>query len=526
MTAGETIRDLLQRQARARGEAPFLIFPEREQTLSYAQLADGCAGVSRLLSEWGVVRGEKVALLLPNIPEFCLFYWGAMAIGAVAAPINTLLKAPEIQFIVDHCEAGILVTTREFLPELARIAEQLPHLRRLVVIPDPAIDAATESAPQAAFPWPRHDIEPLTLTTRGQRDGFAAQGPLSADDEAMIIYTSGTTGKPKGVLLTHGNLIANATTIFQWFSLDENSRFMCVLPLFHVNGEVVTLMTPLACGASVVLCRKFSASQFWPWVTTYGVTLFSAVPSILSILTSRGRPQTPAPTLQFAICGAAPLAVETHRQFEATFDFPVFEGYGLSETTCYATFNPRDASRRKIGSIGLAAGDEVAIWGEDDQPLGPHQSGEIVIRGDNVMRGYFKRPDATEDAFRGGWFHSGDIGMRDADGFFYILDRVKDMIIRGGENIYPREVDECLYQHPAIADAATIGVPDALYGEDVRSYVVLRDGATLDEAAVIAWCRERLADFKCPKSVRFLAEIPKGPTGKLLRRALRDLAEP
>lgn len=511
-----TVGALIQQQAAQYGSKPFLWFPEAEEIVSYDALSKRVAQTANLLKSLGVGHGDKVAILLPNIPSFLYFYWGAMALGAVAGPVNTLLKGPEIAYITDHCEAKVLVTTAEFFGEVDRILSDIPQVNHIITVADPGGASC--------------DVTRLSASSVIVYEDAVAQQPatwpearVSRDDEAMIIYTSGTTGKPKGVLLTHHNLIVDAHYIKTWFKMTDETRLMCILPLFHVNGEVVTMMTPLYTGASVVLNRKFSASTFWPNIERYQVNMFSTVPTILSILLANGQPTADKSTLQYIICGAAPLPVEVHKQFEATFNVPIYEGYGLSETTCYSTFNPPDVTRRKIGTIGMAVGNEVAIWDEQNQPVPPETPGEIVIRGENVMKGYFKNPEANEKAFAGGWFHSGDWGKMDQDGFFAILDRVKDMIIRGGENIYPREIDEVLYEHPAIEAAATIGIPDEKYGEEVKSYVVIKSGHTLTEDEVLAYCRDRMANFKCPKYIAFIDEIPKGPTGKLLRRALRDL---
>lgn len=507
------VRQLIEFQAEQYGDKPFLLFPEKGQAFSYRHYDEMTARTANLLRSLGVQKGDKVAIMLPNIPEFLYFYWGCMKIGAVAGPINTLLKGPEVQYITHNCEAKVFVTTPEYLGEISRITADLPLVKHYILVndtPDPTGKLDVDS------PIPFEDVIP-------SHSPALEAIPIDPSDEAMIIYTSGTTGKPKGVLLTHHNLIMDAKYISEWFNLTPDTRMMCILPLFHVNGEVVTMMTPLCTGASVVLNRRFSSATFWTYIAQYGVNLFSTVPTILSILLNHPKPTEDISSLKFGICGAAPLPVEVHKQFETTFGVPIFEGYGLSETTCYSTFNPPDPAKRKIGSIGVAVGNEVAIWDEACREVLPGVGGEIVIRGENVMKGYFKLPEATEKAFQGGWFHSGDWGKMDEDGFFYILDRVKDMIIRGGENIYPREIDEVLYEHPKIDAAATIGVPDPKYGEEVKSFVVVKPGETLTEDEVLAYCKAHLANFKCPKYVAFIDEIPKGPTGKLLRKALREL---
>jgi acyl-CoA synthetase (AMP-forming)/AMP-acid ligase II len=520
----DTLYACLATQAARYADKPFLFFPEQQTQLTYAHLWQQVQQVAHALTHAGVQPGDAVALWLPNIPVFPVVYWGCMVAGAVANPVNTLLAPPEVAYIINHSSAKVLVTTAEFADALAGIRDQLPQLQTVWLAEDgPNHEAETAPSHMADIAPAIPNSLPLAAVLAQQPAHRAKPADLTADSLAMMIYTSGTTGKPKGVLLTHGNLLANATSINRWFGLADTFVWMNVLPLFHVNGEVVTLMTPLVAGGSVVLNRKFSSSRFWPTIAQYGVNGVSVVPTLLSMLHGSADASLNVPSsLAFVVCGAAPLPVEVHRQFEARFGVPVFEGYGLSETTCYATFNPRDLQRRKIGSIGLPVDCDVQIMDEHHQPCPPDVAGEIVIQGPNVMHGYFNNPNANAKAFHNGYFYSGDWGRKDADGFVYIMDRVKDMIIRGGENIYPREIDEVLYQHPAIADAATIGIPDATYGEEVKSFVVLKPGMALTEAEVLAYCRTQLAAFKCPKWVSFIDDIPKGPTGKLLRRALRD----
>ena len=295
------------------------------------------------------------------------------------------------------------------------------------------------------------------------------------------------------------------------------------MPLFHMNAVSVTTMSALYAGGSTVISPKFSASQFWKIISDYQVTSFGSVATMLSILLNTYPDGVPeglkTDQLRFAMCGSAPVPAEVMKTFEETFNCPVVEGYGLSESTCRSTFNPPD-ERRRPGSCGLPIGNEMKVVDDNDNDVPDGELGEIVLRGENILKGYFKSPEATEIAFRNGWFHTGDVGYRDQDGYFFIVDRKSDMIIRGGENIYPREIDEVLYQHPAVAAAATIGVPDDLYGEEVAAFIVLKDGMKVSEEELISYCTERLADYKCPKTIRIVAEIPKGPTGKLLKREL------
>ncbi|MEB3245397.1 MAG: class I adenylate-forming enzyme family protein [Vampirovibrionales bacterium] len=561
----KTLPALLVARSQATPEQPFLFFPERSaQTnqITYAQLARQCFAFANWLTGQkfhgqGQPTATTVGLLMPNIPEFLTGYWGAMCAGCIAVPINTLLKSPEVQFILDNAQCKVVLTTRQFLPILAPCLPQLPHLKTLIIADDPTVDAGLSDdanlnpvnihAPQQAETSNLSDVLDLAnVTSHSNLPEFArALAPqITPETVAEIIYTSGTTGNPKGVMLTHQNLITDAYYIKTWFSLTPHSRMLCILPLFHVNGEVVTMMTPLVAGSSVVLHRQFSASRFWQDIAQYQVELFSTVPTILSILI-KARPdafQKPD-SLRLGICGAAPLPPEVQTQFEACFNVPIIEGYGLSETTCYSSFNPPDIARRKLGSIGLAVGNQMAIVNTAGQVLPSGQIGEIAIRGENVMLGYFNNPDATQKAlllnlysasntpdtqqhYPGPWFLSGDLGDVDDAGFFRILGRSKEMIIRGGENIYPKEVDDCLYLHPAVEHAATVGIEDTKYGETVKSFVVLKPGFEPTEAlaeTLMQWTRTRMADFKCPEAIAFVDEIPKGPTGKLLRRALKTL---
>jgi long-chain acyl-CoA synthetase len=498
---------LIERRADEGGAAPYLVFEDDGRVVTYRHLDELTAQVANLFASLGVGRGDVVSLLLPNVPEFVYSYFGAMRLGAAAGPVNTGLKGPEIAYILNDSEAKILVTEQKYLDEVDRVRAGLKHLRHVIVVGTPA--------PEGTLDFYRE---------LHRRPTARPAAEVRPDDLAEIIYTSGTTGNPKGVMLTHRNMLADARYITDWFGFGAETRMNCVLPLFHVNAEVVTTITPLWFGGSVVLTQRFTPAQFWRTIERYRVNVVSVVPTLLSILMARKKGEGPGDvsSLRFFICGAAPLPVEVQLGFEREFGVPIFEGYGLSETTCYSSFNPPHVARRKVGSIGVAVGNEMCVLDDENRPVPDGEMGEICIRGENVMKGYFKMPEATARAFEGGWFHSGDLGVRDADGFYFIRDRKKDMIIRGGENIYPREIDEVLYKHPKIRDAATIGVPNPVYGEEVKSYVVVKEGHTLEASDVVKYCREHLADYKCPKSVAFVDEIPKGPSGKLLRRALRE----
>ncbi len=504
----ETIGQLLASRVDRFSDKEFLFSGSDGSALTYRAFAGEIDRAAEFLLSLGVKKGGRVSLLLTNRIEYLICYFACFEIGAWAGPVNAMLKAHEVEFIISNSGASVVITEPELLPNLDQALERSTRLRHVVVIDEKGgwsvVRSSTSSIKRKAVdPRPRPAV--------------------TADDEAVIIYTSGTTGKPKGVLLTHGNILSNARQISEWLGLGESDRALMLMPLFHVNALMTTCMAALWAGGSIVLAPRFSASRHWETISRYGVSYFGSVATMLSLLIQTWPAGVPESLdirgLRFALCGSAPVPLEVIERFERLFGCPVVEGYGLSESTCRSTFNPAD-DRRRPGSVGLPIGNEVKVFDEDDRELGPREIGEIVLRGPNIMKGYYKDRRATLEAFRSGWFHTGDLGYRDEDGFFYIVDRKNDMIIRGGENIYPREIDEVLYRHPKVKDAATIGVADALYGEEVRAFVVLVEGERATEQEIIAFCRTHLADFKCPKSIEFLDEIPKGPTGKLLKREL------
>ncbi|HJQ69291.1 MAG TPA: long-chain fatty acid--CoA ligase [Blastocatellia bacterium] len=513
----DNVRQLLGARVGQHPEKDFLFSESSGRVFSYAEFDSAVNHAAALLVSSGARKGERVSLLLTNSVEYLIFYFACFKIGAWAGPVNALLKPQEIEFIIGDSESAIVVTQPDLYARLTRT----PRLRTVIVIDgDQPLEKAEQAISEITV---RHDL-PAADQLADFRTSPRLDAEITIDSEAVIIYTSGTTGKPKGVLLTHGNLMANAEQISDWLRLTPDDRSLLIMPLFHVNALMTTCLAALWAGASVVLAPRFSASRHWETISTYKVSYFGSVATMLSLLNQTYPEGVPAgsdiSSLRFALCGSAPVPVEVMKRFESLFACPVIEGYGLSESTCRSTFNPTD-ERRRVGSVGLPIGNEVKVFDDDDRELGPGEVGEIVLRGPNIMKGYFHNEAATREAFRSGWFHTGDLGYRDADGFFYIVDRKSDMIIRGGENIYPREIDEVLYQHPNVKDAATIGVPDALFGEEVKSFVVLAEGRQATEQELLDFCRERLADFKCPKSIEFLDDIPKGPTGKLLKRELQ-----
>ena len=497
-----SIPKLLQQRVATTPDKIFLVSEADNRQYFYKEFEAAVMRTARMLAAKGVGKGDVVSLLLPNSVEYVIAYFACWQIGALAGPINSLLKSQEIAYVISNSEARALLVNSEFLPLIETIRDELTSLQAIITFDNEA-DA-----------------------TREQTTGSDPSVEIDGDHEAIIIYTSGTTGKPKGCLLTHRNVIANARQISSWLGFTAKDRLLTIMPLFHMNAVSVTTMSALYAGGSTVVSPKFSASRFWQIISDYQITSFGSVATMLSMLLSTYPDGVPrglkTNQLRFAMCGSAPVPAEVLRRFEEKFNCLVVEGYGLSESTCRSTFNPPD-QRRRPGSCGVPIGNEMRVVDEEDHEVPDGELGEIVLRGENILKGYYKNDTANETAFRNGWFHTGDIGYRDADGFYYIVDRKSDMIIRGGENIYPREIDEVLYQHPDVAAAAAVGVKDELYGEEVAAVVVLKPGANTTAQEVIDYCKSRLADFKCPKTVHFVEDIPKGPTGKLLKRELAKM---
>ncbi len=495
------------------GDRAFLVYRDGATRIeiSYAELLARVAERERTLRALGVERGRRVATLFASSPEVPITLFAAWSIGATVVPVNLGEDDERVAFVLRNSEACVAL----YLPEAAARAEAL-H------------DAAV------GLRW--HDVTaPAPATTPAS----APPAPPQPEDEALIVYTSGTTGSPKGVVLTQQNLLVDAHAIALWNQVDERTRMYCVLPTHHVNGIVVTLVTPLLAGASVVLTRRFQTSEFWETVAREGVQIVSVVPTLLAFLLEdpKGTEGHDVARFRHLICGAGPLTVELAARFEDRFGFPILHGYGLSETTCYSCMLPTDLSTaehrawmREHGfpSIGTPLPpNEMAIHDREGRALEPGERGEIVIRGVNVMRGYYRRPEANAETFAHDWFRSGDEGFfrLDAKGrpFFFITGRLKELIIRGGVNLSPFEIDEVLNAIPGVARGLAVGFENKWYGEEVGAYVMLEPGAKLDEADILRACREHLPFGKAPKAVVFGNDIPVTSTGKYQRQRLVPL---
>ncbi len=505
-----TIGELVEKQAQQYSDKIFLYW--QDETVTYTQLNALTNKVANMLHSLGIRKGDVVSVLLPNMPEYVYLYLGIPKLGAIVGPVNALFKAREIQFVVGHSEAKVLVTIPRFMDIVSTIQKDLPCLEHVIVI---------DESSQEALSY--HDLMEKAAATTPPTVSIDEK-----EDPAAILYTSGTTGFPKGVLQTHFNIKRNAQMIIDHLGVDANEdhRFMLILPLFHVNAQIVTVMSPLTLGASTILTPGFSAKTHWETVAKYRATTFSAVPTILSILLRMPHEGLDLSSIKWIICGAAPLPIEIMKAFESTFHCSVVEGYGLTEGTCASSCNPlptETEDRRKVGSIGVALPDtKMKIVDDSGNDVPAKGTGEIICKGDNVMKGYFKNPEANAETLKDGWLYTGDLGYVDNDGFFYIVGRKKDLIIRGGENIYPREVEEVLYAYPGVTEAAVIGVFDEIYGEVPKAFIVMKEAYEASEDQILQHCRENLADFKVPQYVEFRSELPKNPTGKIMKTPLRE----
>ena len=498
---------MLRESANAAPDKPLCHIADR--TFTFAQVDEISGRIATSLLGLGLQRGDKVAVQLPNLPQFLFTYFGILKAGLVMVPLNPLLRSAEITYHLRDSDSRLLVTFESFADEAVRGAAEVEGVTTYVVnLPgNDQRPAGTKHYDELYFADDTRDIV-----------------PLSSDDTAVLLYTSGTTGRPKGAELTHFQLYMNCTTAGQLFEYHEDDVSLAVLPLFHVFGLSSVLNTAVRFGVPMVLVPRFELAPVVDAIERHRATVFSGVPTMFFALLHGDTAGRDLSSLRVGVSGGAAIPGETIRAFEEKFPgCVVLEGYGLSESASTTTFNI-NAEQRKVLSIGKPIwGVEVRVVDDEDKtlPPGPEHVGEIVIRGHNIMKGYYKQPEATAEAFRGGWFHTGDLAYADDDGFLFIVDRKKDLVIRGGFNVYPREVEEVLYGHPAVAEAAVIGRPDDKLGEEVVAVVALKPGAQATPDEIIRFAEERMAAYKYPREVRIVPELPKGPTGKILKKELR-----
>ncbi len=491
---------MLVHQLIARGTGDTVAFRGKGNA-TYKQLRAEVAAYRAFLHQAGVGPGDTVGLISRNAVEFVYSYMAVVSLGAVAVPLNFQLTAREIAYIINDARIRHLITAEPLSldAELERCGYQGPLAQYAI----PAVKARLAAE---TFP-PAPDID----------------ANLGADSPCAIIYTSGTTGSPKDAVLSHGNLVSNAAAFSEALPVAAADNVLCVLPMYHCFAWTCAVLNPLLCGASVTVLDGFTPKETIAAIKEYGVTVMYGVPPMYNFLARVGEPGDLA-GVRFFVSGGAPLPEKVARQFREKYGRPIIEGYGLSEASPVVTLNPPD--KTKYYSIGKPLpGLEVRIAGPKGEPVAPGTVGEIVVKGPSVMQGYYNLPLETSLALRDGWLHTGDLAYRDTEWYFYIVDRLKDLIIANGENVYPREIEELLYAYPGVAEAAVIGVPDELRGQAVRAYLVLAEGHTLDKKAIRDYLAANLAAYKLPRDFVVLDALPKNQTGKILKRVLRDQAK-
>lgn len=489
-----------------------------DQSSTYAELDGAVTKFADGLSKLGVKKGDHIALLLGNSPHFVIGLHGALRLGATVIPINPIYTPDEIGYIVNNGDVKAVVTLDLLVPLIEKMHQALPKVENYIICDTPQGQASEQDlSALSAFSKMKSFTQLIALGDIGFK------GPeLEEDDTAVILYTSGTTGKPKGAMLTHKNLYSNAKDVSDYLHMNENDRVITTLPMFHVFCLTVALNAPLMNGATILIDPKFSSKEIFRLAKKYEPTVFAGVPTMYNFLLQYedGNPED-LKSLRLCISGGAAMPVALLHGFEKKFNVIVSEGYGLSEASPVTCFNPLDKPR-KAGSIGQSIMNvENKVVNELGEEVSVGEVGELIVRGPNVMKGYYKLPEETAATIRDGWLYTGDLAKRDEEGYFYIVDRKKDLILVGGYNVYPREVEEVLYNHREVVEAAVLGVPDPNLGETVKCYVVTNN-PQLTEELLLAYCAEHLARYKVPSSIEFLEELPKNTTGKILRRALKN----
>ena len=501
----ETFRDVIDVHAQRQPRAPFLLAPEPGLAFDYATLQQSCRAFESMLAARGIARGATVSFMLPNGASAATVFLGAMYGGFVVSPINLHAQDAQLDYTLSHSETRLVFAAEE---NRARLA-------------------ALRAKSGAAFDIETVGVDGLALPP-GQGEGRDVGPDIRPDDPAMLMYTSGTTGVPKGALLSHANMLSAGRAVARSLALTPADRVLSSLPLYHINGQCIATVAPLVSGGSIVMPHRFSVSQWWPLVERYRPTWLNVVPTIIAYLL-HGADLTPAQAdacrgVRFGRSASAPLPPEQHRAFEERFGISVIEAMGLTECASVAFTNPLEHAMRKYGSPGKPLGVEARVVDRSGNVLGAGERGEIELCGPNVMLGYYKAREATASALRdGGWLATGDLGYRDADGYYFITGRLKELIIKGGENIAPREIDEALLAHPAVLEAAAVGVPDPAYGQEILACVVMKPGAHCSEEELRAHCLRTLGRYKTPRYLRLVAQLPKGPSGKVQRLKLVEL---
>ncbi|MEH6548014.1 MAG: AMP-binding protein [Sneathiella sp.] len=495
----ETIFDLINRRAAETPSAIYLMDPETGDATTFADLKQQVSAVAVNIRAQGIRPGDSVAYALTNSPKTAILILGIVYGGYLATAINLVAGSETIAYVVEHSETSLILADEAGKSILEKALHQLDGTPPILV-PDSHFFAAVEG-----------------------------EIPARQTDEilGLLMYTSGTTGQPKGVLLSHGNLISGGRNTAQAHRLAATDCGLCILPLYHINGLCVSVLGTLVSGGSLVIPPKFSVTTFWALIEQYRCTWFSVVPTQISYLL-HDEASLPSPavltTLRFCRSASAPLSPEVQTAFENRFGIPIVETMGLTETAAQILSNPLPPGIRKIGSAGMGFGNEIRIGDIKQQEMARGDEGEVLVRGPNVMQRYLKNKTATSEALTAdGWLRSGDLGRMDADGYVFITGRLKELIIKGGENIAPREIDEALYGHPDIVEAAAFSIKCARYGETVEAAVMRCEGSSVTEDELIEMCKSRIGAFKAPDRIHFLTELPKGPSGKIQRIKIAEL---
>ena len=499
------IGEVLNKVAKEKGNK--LVASCEGQKLSYQQLEEKSNQLANGLIDLGVDLEDMVSIFLPNSIEFLIAYFGIIKAGAIMVPMNIMFKSSAVEYILNNSEAKVLITSKDFLATIKEC--NLKYLKEIIIIEDEKIEGARNL--DDFFKWDK--------SSPSVKD-------LSKENIAACLYTSGTTGDPKGAMLTHHNLIFDTQASIEHLQVDEHGRYLCVLPMFHSFAETICMLMPVFLGATIIIMKHFQPESVLKVIQEEQITFFAGVPTMyMALLNVRTRGEYDTSTLEMCISGGAAMPAKTMEDFEKEFNVKIVEGDGPTETSPVAYVNPIDGVR-KIGSVGIALpGVRVKIVNKEDKELPRGEIGEIAVQGDNVMKGYFKKPEATDKALKNGWLHTGDLGKMDDEDYIYIIDRQKDMINVAGMNVYPREIEEALYKHPKIKEAAVVAMKDELRGEVPKAFIVLKNGQQATKGEFRSYCINQFANYKVPKKIEFIEELPKNATGKIDKKKLRKREE-
>ncbi len=512
-TAFESVAEMITIRAQEIPDSTLVRF--YDQTITYAQINAQANRVANFLKNRGIGKGDVVSLLISNSPEVYIVMFGIQKLGAIAGSINFMLKGPEIAFLLDDSLPDIVFVSSEFLPEFTHGRELADHKPEVIEVKTAAGKGTDTEFEELSFILDQYPSDEALV-------------PQKASDPFLLLYSSGTTGQPKGILLKNGGQLSICRAMNSIGLFNPDDVMLILLPMFHTNPICVWTYPIIYCGQTLCIRKAFSPDDFWPSITENRVSVLMGVPAMYNYVYYSIDSSTidqSALRLNFAFCGAAPLSVDLIKGFEKKFNVEIVEGYGLTECTGVSTVNPPQG-KRKPGSIGIALPEqEIKIMDDDNRELPAGQKGEICIRGEAVMSEYLNNPEATAQTIIDGWLHTGDIAYMDEEGFIFIIDRKKDMINRGGENIYPREIEIVLEAHPAVKEVAVIGTPDDALGERVKAFIIPVESEDLTAEEISAYLKDRIASYKIPEIVEFLKELPRNPTGKIMKKELRRLEQ-